>query len=486
MGLLDDLNKTRESGNNHRATEKLAGLLMEKRDIVPFPTEAFPPRLQAMMHGYHDVFGSSYEHYGLSLLTAAATAIGSALQIKLKSCHRPVLFSVLVAPPGSGKTPIIRTAIDRLQHIASREVEEFKIKYKEYREEQKRNKDEEEESDRPQPKRPVVTSFTIERLYKLLLTTPNGLLVYRDELRGWLTGMNQYKNGGDEYEFWLSAHDSMPFAVDRKSDPIPMLIDHVMVNIIGGTQPGVLKSIVTQGNLASGLISRLTFAWPDSQVLRDYNEDEVNPDYANRWGRIIDVLYRLEPETFVFEDVTKDIPHTIHLSSAAKDHFAKYWNSLQQRQRDNDDDAELATISKFRSRSLRLALILHAIEWACEVVENNLDTAGGDANDVFADGYQLINRIYEPVTGETMLRAIELALHYENANMRVIRQTTNPVDALPDHERAWYLSLPEEGKRAEAIALGITAGMKEKTIYRRLKQRKELFKYDKGTFKKLW
>ena len=461
-------------------------ILLNKQETVPLPLASFPPRLQAMMSGYHDVYGSAYEHFGLSLLTTAASAIGNSLQVKHKSNHPPLFYGVLIAPPGSGKTPIISTCIAPLLELAREKVTEFRHKLTEYREELKRSQQEADELVEPQPERPVVTSVTIERLYKLMLSTPNGILVYRDELRGWLNSMNQYKTSGDDYEFWLSAHDALRYSVDRKNEKMPLFIDRLMLNIIGGVQPGVLKAIATKDNQDSGMLSRMTFAWPDTLEIRDYNEDEVSDDYAARWRLIVRFLYNIRPARFLVEgQAEREVPETVHLSTAAKQHLEVYWNALQDRLRTTEDEAELATISKFRSRSLRLALVLHALEWADRMVETGYHPDSVPADDFRADmNYDNdMNAIYGEISEGTMARALDLAVHYEDSNMRVVRQAADPSESLPEKERAWYQSLPEQGTRALAQELGKKAGMKPRTIDRRLK-RADLFKYNTGKYER--
>jgi hypothetical protein len=470
--------------------ETTLGLLMlEKREIVPLPVDSFPKRLQALMAGNHEIYGSSFEHYGLALMTVAASCIGSSMEIKHKSCHPPIFFSALIARPGSGKSPIIKACIEPLQDIARQKINEFKAALIEYRDALKQNQEEANELDQPQPERPVVTNFTIEIIYKRLLSTAKGLMVYRDELRGWLNSMNQYKSGGDEYEFWLSAHDGLSYSVDRKNETLPLFIERVIINILGGIQPGVLNFLATKENRESGMLSRMTVAWDDTQVTLDYHDFEISPEHAEIWKRMVHFMYAIRPKLISQEGAPdREVPEIIHLSPAAKVAFAKYWNQLQQRIRDNDDEAELATITKFRSRSLRIALVLHCMEWAERMVEAGYDPGGPPDDEFRADNNydDAINSVYQAVSGQTMVRAIALALHYENSNMRVVRQTSNPVEALPDNERAWYYSLPESGKRSLAQDLGQKAGMKSRTIDRRLKERNDIFKYGKGQYERIF
>lgn len=78
-----------------------------------------------------------------------------------------------------------------------------------------------------------VSDATTEKMAELLSQTSRGLLMYRDELSGWLGGMDRYSNRGDR-PFWLEAYGGRSFTVDRKSAPDPIIVDRLSVAVIGG------------------------------------------------------------------------------------------------------------------------------------------------------------------------------------------------------------------------------------------------------------
>lgn len=52
-----------------------------------------------------------------------------------------------------------------------------------------------------------------------LVSNPRGLLLVRDELAGWIGGMNLYSRGdGNDRAFWLQAHGGRPWTPDRVKD----------------------------------------------------------------------------------------------------------------------------------------------------------------------------------------------------------------------------------------------------------------------------
>lgn len=263
------------------------------------------------------------------------------------------------------------------------------------------------------------------------------------------------------------------------------------MNLAGGTQPGVLRDIASKQNRDSGMLHRFIFAFPDSQQILDENDHEPHPDHNDRWERLIKTIRQVQ-----YQRVTPkkgpsfEVPHVLHLSVEAKQVYREYFNQLQARFRaahEQENDSLMASISKYRSRTLRLALVLHVMHWAEAMVEGNWNANDPPPKDWMEDPtgeYATKAALTQPVTAETMKRAVALALYFEDASVRVLNQTGNPVDALKPKERAWYLSLPEKGSRKDAIELGEKAGLGKRSIDRKLKERTDLFRYADAQYEK--
>jgi hypothetical protein len=118
----------------------------------------------------------------------------------------------------------------------------------------------------PVPREPIepvlmMSDTTIERVASLLATaTPKGVLLTRDELAGWLLGMNTYNDGARA--FWLEAYGGRRFRVDRQKNPEPIIIPRFAVSWFGGTQPDKVAEIMTGSD--DGLLARFMWFWPDA------------------------------------------------------------------------------------------------------------------------------------------------------------------------------------------------------------------------------
>ena len=71
------------------------------------PLGAFPKKIQEMAKVLVEYENYNQDYLLVSMLSAAATAIGNTCQIRIKGCwtSSPILYVILVGRPGVGKTP---------------------------------------------------------------------------------------------------------------------------------------------------------------------------------------------------------------------------------------------------------------------------------------------------------------------------------------------------------------------------------------------
>jgi len=122
------------------------------------------------------------------------------------------------------------------------------------------------------PKEPIERRYksedsTIEKLGELLVKNPQGLLVYRDELKGWLLSFDKPGRENDRQFFLESWSGKEDFNVDRIGRG-ELYIPALFLSIFGSIQPGPLahyvRSAIKGGLGDDGLIQRFqVIVWPD-------------------------------------------------------------------------------------------------------------------------------------------------------------------------------------------------------------------------------
>jgi hypothetical protein len=208
----------------------------------------------------------------------------------------------------------------------------------------------------PQPQSPRLrqTDVTIERVATLLASAaPKGLLIVRDELAGWLLGMNAYNDAGRA--FWIEAYGGRPYRVERQKHPEPIDVPRLVVAVTGGTQPDKLAELLRDGD--DGLFARVCWFWPEPIPF-----DLSHTSAAASWA--VDALDRLRLLELVpgAEPSMPDQPLVVPLAKAAVVLLRDFGREMQERQQEAGGLMRSA-LGKARGIALRLSLVLEFLWW---------------------------------------------------------------------------------------------------------------------------
>lgn len=222
----------------------------------------------------------------------------------------------------------------------------------------------------PPMKRYVTHDPTIEKLGPLLKDNPRGLLLYRDEIMGWLRNMDREGHQSDR-QFYLTAWNGKDYhSVDRISRDAPL---HPMcLSVIGTIQPGPLskyvQASVAGGGGHDGFVQRFQLAvWPD--ISAQFQAVDRLPDAKAR-ERALAVFHRIDvmlPGDLGAEGTegADGVPF-LRLSKDAQPEFQRWLSALETRLRvpEGQHEALHAHLSKFRGLCPKLALVFHVIDCA--------------------------------------------------------------------------------------------------------------------------
>lgn len=228
------------------------------------PLDVFPAKLQDMVLVLARQENYSIEYTMTSLIAAASTAIGNAVNIRIRGgwVSSPILYLILVGRPGMGKTPPLDFAFRPIRKRDAKVIKQFKIDMENYNsilESQKGRKDERPPlPPKPILKRTIISDFTPEALIRALNDNPRGVTVYVDEIMGMFNAVNQYSKG-QLIEQLLTAFSGKPLDVSRCSMPIPIHIERPFINIVGTMQTTRVHELVDKGYKDNGLLDRIIF-----------------------------------------------------------------------------------------------------------------------------------------------------------------------------------------------------------------------------------
>jgi hypothetical protein len=203
----------------------------------------------------------------------------------------------------------------------------------------------------PEPQSPRLRQHdvTIERVATLLATAaPKGLLVVRDELAGWINGMNVYNDAGRA--FWVEAYGGRPYRVERQRHE-PIDIPYLAVAVYGSTQPDKLAQLMQDPD--DGLLSRILWTWPEPMPF-SLGRHTPNAEWA------IENLDRLRE--LGLQPGSPPKPIMVSLDHYGQDHIERFGRLMQQQQMMTGGLLRSA-YGKARGQALRLALVLEYLWW---------------------------------------------------------------------------------------------------------------------------
>lgn len=418
-----------------QATNSLASASvdMPEREMVSL----FPSRIREMIGELARV-----ENFPVSLLvgalvSAAATAVGNAVRVHIKGewSTAPVLYIMLVARAGVGKSPVLQFAFRPIRQVDSRLLGVYRRERKEWL---KRNIEDPDEADRTAPLlcQYVISDFTPEAMVRAHQGNLRGIVLVVDELIGMYNSVGRYSGGTSLAETQLSNWSGEPVKVNRCSLDEPIYIERPCVGIVGGTQPSKLPELVKAGYDRNGLMDRYIFIDGSGIEVPHWSEEQPGPTGASEvWASVIEKLMALPLDV--------DHPAVIDMTPEARRLFFSWHNATVDSVNAGlrGDDTRFA---KVHINAARIALVLQLLKWACGedgCSAVSLDSVGG---------------------------AITLVEHWEKGYTRLMAGLN--LTGISDREQEWLESLPQTFTTAMALESGTAQGLVERTVYKRLRE----------------
>lgn len=390
----------------------LWGAVVGRPGVMKSPAlaEAMKPlrRLAAEAQAAHVAAGKTWD-----LELAAIKGRKDALQTELKKVFSRKVVEIKAAQTGRRDEAAILAEMAELQERA--------------------------EDGEPKERRYLTSDSTTEKLGELLRDNPAGLLVFRDELTGWLRTLDKESRESDR-AFYLEAWNGTgAFTFDRIGRGT-IHIDAACVSVLGGIQPGPLSEYVAaasrEGRGADGLLQRFQLlVYPDDAG--DWRNVDRYPDTAakNSAYQVFDRLAdpgalaglagssTLERGGNFFDS---DIP-ALRFDPAAQEHFDA-WRSELERSKLRNGEPEIieAHLAKYRKLIPALSLVLHVVDHGCTPVGESAvirATAWGEYLESHA------RRVYSVASRPELFAARALVQH--------LRDLPNPFRPKNVYDKGW-------------------------------------------------
>lgn len=205
----------------------------------------------------------------------------------------------------------------------------------------------------------AIADATVEKIGVILVDQPRGVLLARDELSGWLGGMNRYSGGSSDRPFWLEAYGGRSFSVERMVRQ-PDYIDHLTVGVLGGIQPEKLKSLLFRSD-DDGLLARFIPVWPNAAPI-------LRPITGNDGGFLQLALQHLLSLEMANDEAGNKHPCFVHFSEAARCRLDEFRQSVRGWETAVEGLLQ-SFIGKLPGLTIRISLILAYLDWAGKETE---------------------------------------------------------------------------------------------------------------------
>jgi hypothetical protein len=355
-------------------------LRLNRRPPPRFPTAIFGPEWSRWLTGTAEAAAAPVDYVGASLIAVSSALIGNARWAEAWPgwSEPPHLWLGLVGDSGDGKSPATAVAFRKVvPELERRMIGDYPEQLREWESntqvaKQRRRAWEVEvaaavkkheqppikppDADpEPQPEEPrlVLHDVTIEKVGVLLAAAaPKGLLMVRDELTGFLLGMDAYNPAARP--FWLECWNGGPYRIDRKNSP-PISVIRNVVAWCGGIQPERLVEVMKTPD--DGLLARFIWVWPDPIPFRR-SRVPSDVEFATR------SLDRLRELDFQHHSDGTFAPYFVPLEERAAARLEAFGAAMQRR-RDLSTGPLRSAFGKARGLALRLSLVIEFLWW-CE------------------------------------------------------------------------------------------------------------------------
>lgn len=362
--------KAQNSNHNKDYDKDLELIPIPKHEVLPFPLEVYPERIQNIVNEYAESIGCPVDFIAVPLLSALGTVIGGSVCIEIKKGWREHarIWTAIIGDPGCKKSPALELAIKPIHELQMKMKDKYEERYAEYEEDLeeyehklKEWKKSDKGTEKPEkPSEPVmpqiyITDSTIEALAGVLEENPHGLLFFRDELTGWVKQMDQYKKyAGSDRQKWLSFWSGGNEIINRKSDKTHIMLNKPFICVTGGLPPEVMGDLQDIQGREDGFTHRILFSYPEVSRYK-YTDKGIKSESEDYMETIFGDIFASYREST-----------SLTFSKEAKSRWEDFVNS----HRTEQDDVLLSDTlkgvwSKMEGYAARLALVLQTLDDIC-------------------------------------------------------------------------------------------------------------------------
>lgn len=413
--------------------------------VEPFALELLPEALRDWISDIAERMQCPIDFPAVAMMITLGGVVGRKVGIRPKAEDEwtvpPNLWGSVIGRPSILKSPAIAEPIAMVSELENRARREYEEAVKEHEADElvreakdkevkvniakaiKANDENEAKKlaskslDRPEApvrRRYLTQDATVEKLGELLRDNDKGIILYRDELIGFLKTLDQ-EGRESSRAFYLEAWNGTgSFTFDRIGRGT-IHIEAACVSILGSIQPGPLSDYLTAavagGTGDDGLMQRFQLAvWPDTGKTWINVDRRPNAEAKQKAREVYGRLDKLNPTAIGAKQGEYDPQPWLRFSPAAQDRFNQWRSNLEARLRTDElHPAMESHLAKYRSLVPSLALLIHLVDHELNADSNAVSDTSLLRALSWADYLEShAKRIYHPALSKELYGALEL------------------------------------------------------------------------------
>ena len=319
------------------------------------PIDGMPPFVQEYINNCSEIFNTPRDFWAGAAIISTALGIGDKIQLVGRYNNVPILWMNNIGDVSTGKTEAMDFTLKPFENCDSTAAEIFKSEYLKYEHIESMSVKERRDAGVDRMPEPVCFQYIIkdstpEALNQVHSINKRGIMISRDELKGWLDDFGRYSKSGEQSNL-LSSYNRVRWVTNRKGGGIKSVLDipKPCILVYGGMQPDLIPTLSADNRADNGFLARFCNVWPDHTDKPRYNKNRVPDDLVKRWEDYVIGLIRIPRAD------------NITLSIEAEDFYKEWYDENCKISNDESSGYLKGVYGKLDIIALRLAIVLYGM-----------------------------------------------------------------------------------------------------------------------------
>lgn len=323
--------------------------------MVKFPFEIFPSQIADSFQELAEEYSIPPDYLGSTALFTIAALSGNMYTTELNGSIKNILYSMLVGPSGTGKTPAYNLLCSNITGALDAELfDRWKMEMKDWQDKKEDHRIAKAAFKDPLPRRRIrmATSGTMEGIMNHAMHSVAGFGMYYDEGGKMLGSPNQYKRDTSSIDFWNETWNGNAFNDLRADGDKERFVSGTSISVMIGMQTDRVDKYFTSDSVESGLPFRFLITISARQPLQEnidhFNRDRRKP--CEFWVDLVRKLYWRGATEFFKDDAPYIVPFTEPAKSAYNVLSQKLIRESNMQQESAKKDGSVALMMKYDSK----------------------------------------------------------------------------------------------------------------------------------------